>query len=530
MADFRVQPLNLSWLGELPDVAAKARERARDEQLNQILQGGLPRGPGGTIDWAAAADQAARAGNLGGVETFSRLGQAAAAQSRAAAAQTETARHNRAVEGAYNKPTVTWDPPNPLDPSAPRTGTAIITDKAGNVRTERITMPRTGGQPQPQPDALPQEDPWSAPQGRIPGPAPPSPVGPGAALPGGPAMAQAEPPMSESNRILAEAQGLVPPQPRGPQFAEAPAQTVSDAQPYQIAQATPPRPPGAPAAVPDWLAGAAAPVAGRTPAAPPPTLGPEQRGELRYTAPLGPFNEGAIAHLPNEIQNKIRAIATGRMNIKSTPLTGASRDALTNAVYSYYPGWDETMFQRRQQTLNAFAKGPPANVLRAVNNLTDHLETAENLMKALQNPKTPGFAAILNKWRALTGHDAELPGNVHAAAPIIAGEIMKVVAGVGAGGVGERQETALNVLRTSQNLPTALGALGTVKKLMVGQIRGLELQYENNTYNTDFRQRLSTGARRIYEEEDAAHAPGGGGAPASGGRGGFEILKVTPGR
>lgn len=55
--------VDFSWLSSLPDVYRQAQQGAREDQFRRAFQGGLPRSPTGEIDFAAAADLAARAGN-----------------------------------------------------------------------------------------------------------------------------------------------------------------------------------------------------------------------------------------------------------------------------------------------------------------------------------------------------------------------------------------------------------------------------------------------------------------------------------
>jgi hypothetical protein len=501
ISDFPV----IDWrpIGQLPEVYAKGQERAREDEFRQALQSWQ-----GT-DYNDLVRRAAQAGSLPGIQTASQLANAQAAQAHRQATLDETKRYHDILAGQVNKPVVHWNPANPLDPNAPMTGVQIITDKQGRTRMEPISMSRGGAATSAAP--TPDLDPFAGPQGAIPGPAPP-PVGSTAPIRPNviPTISVPGPrsDLSPTDELLARtAAGGVPAAPRGPQYAQAGGPPIP--------------PPVAPGAVPDWLAGAAAPAMGRRPTEQPQALGQEQRGELRYTTPLGPFNEGAIAHLPAEVQNKIRAIATGRMNIKSTPITGASRDTLTNAVYSYFPGWDETIYTKRARALGNMAGGPEGRVVRAVNNLTDHLETATTLMDALQNKDMRLYNSVKNRFEEQFGVAA--PSNVKAAAPIIAGEIMKVIAGTGAGGVHERFETAANTLNIAATPAQAVGALNTIKKLMAGQIKGLEQWYENNTYNTDFRSKIGKGALKYLEESETAPAEG---VPPEGAPSGYKVLRV----
>jgi hypothetical protein len=74
MANEFWQPIDWSVLGKLPQAyyqgqASRAEQEARDREgaLRQQLQGGMPRGPDGQIDWNKAVDLAARTGNIGNI-------------------------------------------------------------------------------------------------------------------------------------------------------------------------------------------------------------------------------------------------------------------------------------------------------------------------------------------------------------------------------------------------------------------------------------------------------------------------------
>ena len=64
-------------LSGIGDSVTAARERARQQSLRDALKDGLPRRADGSIDYDAAADVAARSGELPGVKDFATLGETA---------------------------------------------------------------------------------------------------------------------------------------------------------------------------------------------------------------------------------------------------------------------------------------------------------------------------------------------------------------------------------------------------------------------------------------------------------------------
>lgn len=505
--------IDFSPIGELGDIYNKAQERAKASAFEDALKG-MAQGSG-PIDYNALVRQALAAGYTPGIELGSKLKQAEATTQYHLGALGETKRYHDILAGQTNRPVIQLDPVNPLDPTAPRTGTATIYDKSGNlVRVDRLNLPpggAAGGAGTPGPRA-PGPDYWQS----VPTTVPQYNPGPQSALeqPGGPALAQAPGPfpVSPSDELIARAQGIADqPEKALAQYAQAGGPPIPPPTPQQPT----------PQQLPAWAAGATNPV--RAPTPPPPQapnpLGRDQQGELRYTAPLGPFNEAAIANQPAGVQQIVRALATGRSSLATQPR--AARPLLQQMVQEYMNGlFDETLYARRQKTINAFGGGSGAfegRNLRAINNLSDHLDTARDLMLALENGQTPIINAAINKFREVTGYRGELPAQVKAAAPIIAGEMSKVIAGTGSGGVGERAENELRTMSTANSPKVALSSLNAIQRLMGGQMRGLEQTYENNTYNTDFRTKLSPRARQIMDELDAAHgAPGAAPSGTSG--------------
>src|SRR5262245_60536428 len=83
--------IDFSMLARLPDLYQRGLENYRQGIVREAFSGGLPRGPKGEIDYARAADIAARAGALDTITPFATLQQG---QQRLA----ESAQHARATE------------------------------------------------------------------------------------------------------------------------------------------------------------------------------------------------------------------------------------------------------------------------------------------------------------------------------------------------------------------------------------------------------------------------------------------------
>jgi hypothetical protein len=435
--------IDFSTLGDLPDVYAKGQERRQKDLFEQSLKGF-------SGDYNELVRRAAEAGYVPGLELASKLKQAEATNQYHLDTLAETKRQHDILAGQAMRPVIHWNPPDPFNPSAVPTGIMITHDKNGRIIDQRTITGGPGGAA-PQQSQPPQQGAadyyWnSVPTQGLPGAGA---LGPRSDLqqpPGGPAYAQAPAGFpdvpSASDQLIAQAQqAQEPPGPQGPplaQYAQAGGPSVSPPQP--------------PAPAPAWMTGAQAPAvtlprqgSQQQQEAPNP-LGHDQRGTLRYTPPLGPFNEEVLAGQPKGMQEIVRGLVAGRVNPMAIPAKDGARLRATMLAHQYGP-YDESFYSRRTRTMAGFGAGPGAvqgRTVTAINNLTEHLDTARDLIAHLENTQLPGLNAIINKWREQTGYNAELPGNLKAAAPIITGELMKVVAG--AGGIDPR---AVQILRTN---------------------------------------------------------------------------------
>jgi hypothetical protein len=227
-----VPQIDFGIIGDLPQTYAQGQARAREDALRRELGLGLPRGPGGEIDYGAMAALMARHGNLQGVQQFAQLGEASQRAAQAAA-------HQRTMEGiaAGNLQVNQAQEARQAEAAGrPRTYRDIngeVIREHPNGLTEVYDPAQKRFVPMG-PTATPPVDPniWTSPQGRIPSGAPPMP-GPQSSL-------------SPSDEMIASAQTAVAGGPtapmRGPQYAQAGGAPV-------------PAPAPQPAPMPSWYPG-----------------------------------------------------------------------------------------------------------------------------------------------------------------------------------------------------------------------------------------------------------------------------------
>jgi hypothetical protein len=146
--------------------------------------------------------------------------------------------------------------------------------------------------------------------------------------------------------------------------------------------------------------------------------------------------------------------------------------------------------------------------VRSFNVLLSHLDTLSNLSDALDNGNIQAVNRLGNAYATATGQAA--PTNFNSVKHIVADEVVKAITG-GAGALGDREESAKAIKDT--NSPAQLkGVIQNIKQLSVGQLSGLEQQYQSSTGLNDFEHYLSPAARLMRVQH-------GGGTNANSGAG-----------
>lgn len=118
--------------------------------------------------------------------------------------------------------------------------------------------------------------------------------------------------------------------------------------------------------------------------------------------------------------------------------------------------------------------GQDGRAVGALGTAVDHLDTARETFKALNNNDIKLFNSLKNKFKEQFGYEA--PTNVHALSQVVGTEVMKAVGAAGAGGEGERTLIAKVVGDLSKSPAQAEGGIDTLQKLIAGQLRTKQRQ------------------------------------------------------
>lgn len=192
--------------------------------------------------------------------------------------------------------------------------------------------------------------------------------------------------------------------------------------------------------------------------------------------------------LPANRATIARGIANYTINPLSLSTKGGHREQALADAARIDPTFDSVNYAARAKAVRDFATGKHGDTTRSLNVAIDHLGTLDEAAKALGNGDSKLINTVRNKWRDQVG--SELPGNFAAVRSIVGDEVVKAVIGSGGGALGDREEIKHNI--DAQKSPEALaGIIKQYKKLMAGQLHGIQQQYENTTGLRNFHERLS---------------------------------------
>lgn len=216
------------------------------------------------------------------------------------------------------------------------------------------------------------------------------------------------------------------------------------------------------------------------------------------------------------------ATAEAIANYQQAPLTGYALRApgaqeVMSKVMARNPDYQATRYPEVAKAMRDFGTGPQGNATRSLNVAIDHLDSLNELVGALKN----GDVALINRVANVLKSELNLstaPTTFEAAKSIIGSEVAKAVVG-GASALGDREEARKPIDKA--NSPEILNdVIGEYKRLMAGQLHGLERQYQDATGfgpDSKFSYRKKLDPRTIAELERATppNAQQSGGQPGN---------------
>ncbi len=174
--------------------------------------------------------------------------------------------------------------------------------------------------------------------------------------------------------------------------------------------------------------------------------------------------------------NTIKGIADGRIPMPTGMIMRTQYgQQLMNALNQYEPGFDATNYGARNATAKAFASGKEAQAVRALNQVTQHMEVLHEKAANLNNTASP----LLNQGINVIGKNvfgSSGPTDFVAAAHPVAEELSRAFKGANLSDSEVRTwEQSLNRDMSPEQMQ---GSLVTMQRLLVGAQDALEQQYK----------------------------------------------------
>ena len=182
------------------------------------------------------------------------------------------------------------------------------------------------------------------------------------------------------------------------------------------------------------------------------------------------------------IEDAAQAIA--KFSQSPPGLRDKNRNKILARVREINPEYNEATYKDRDSAYRQYASpyGAGGKQIIAFNTVADHLNSIEELSKALENKDTQSVNRISNYLKTEFG----VPNvtNFNAAKQFVSGEVVKAITGT-AGALKDREE-AQRVLDAAQSPKQLQEAIDTTRKLIAGRTKALQREYEQGTGRTDF--------------------------------------------
>jgi hypothetical protein len=179
-------------------------------------------------------------------------------------------------------------------------------------------------------------------------------------------------------------------------------------------------------------------------------------------------------------------------------------------------------YTKESSAITKFTSGVQGNTVRSFNVLVDHLGVLNDAVGALKNGDVRLLNQAAQEIAVQTGQPA--PTNFDSVKSIVGDELVKAIVG-GVATIGDREEVKKNIDRAESPEQLA-GAIEQYRRLAVGQLKGLQKQYETATQRDDFDSLLSPGTLEYFKSGDkkSAAPPGKDNAPGKPDKDGWVTL------
>ena len=199
----------------------------------------------------------------------------------------------------------------------------------------------------------------------------------------------------------------------------------------------------------------------------------------------------------NDQSTEDAAQAIAKYSQSPPGLRDKNRNKILARAREINPEYNEATYKERDAAFRQYSSpnGAGGKQIIAFNTVADHLNSIEELSKALRNNDIQSINKISNYLETQFG----VPDvtNFNAAKQFVSGEVVKAITGT-AGALKDREE-AQRVLDAAQTPEQLQGAIDTTRKLIAGRTKALQREYEQGTGRTDFEHWLTPSLRTEKE-------------------------------
>jgi hypothetical protein len=219
----------------------------------------------------------------------------------------------------------------------------------------------------------------------------------------------------------------------------------------------------------------------------------------QQTMPQNLTGDDFLKTIPPSAATLVKKYATGELAVTPQMTRTPQGVQLLTAITQYDPTFDATNYQKRQQTANAFAKGPQGNAVRGANQALYHMGRLYENIENLDN-----FGGIATPLNAPINYIQKTFGDPRQeqykqTVQAVGSELRRVFAGAGGGSLAElkdwKEAFDPNASKEQQKAYLMNGV-----ELLHGGLNALNQQYQQGMgLNKNVNDLLAPSSRKVYE-------------------------------
>lgn len=194
------------------------------------------------------------------------------------------------------------------------------------------------------------------------------------------------------------------------------------------------------------------------------------------TAPLAPgTGDAVLSRVPPQIASQVKALAEGRMAFPTgNALRSSYWQSMMSLVARYDPSFDAVNYNARSKTRSDFTSGKSAQTINALNTVAQHLDRLSTAADALNNNSWTSYNTLANFLSRQSG--SKTVTNFETDKKAVVDELTRAWRQAG-GSEGDIKSWS-SVLDAANSPEQLHGAIGEMGHLLEGKLTALESQFK----------------------------------------------------